>query len=222
MKKNPIYSEPTMIALLCLPFVYMGLIWNQLPAAIPGHYGPGGHPDRYDSKIVLAVVWAVLSVLIYALRFLPHLDPKGNLFGANFIKIRFLLIAFWSVFVGWFWHISLHGMAPGSLITNVLIGANLLLAGIGNLMYTLKPSFFVGIRTPWTLSNDTVWRKTHHLAGWLWVAGGLAGAVLVWLLPTPAKLPVCMSVSWVLLLIPVGYSYWLYRKLEPSSTQKSN
>lgn len=222
MKKNMIYSEPTMIALLCLPFIYLAFIWNQLPATIPGHYGSGGHPDRYDPKELLAALWAGLSVLIYALRYLPQFDPKGNLFGANFIKIRFLIVVFWSAFVGWFWYISLHGLAPDSLTGTVLVGINLLLVGMGNLMYTLKPSFFVGIRTPWTLSNDTVWRKTHHLAGWLWVAGGLAGAGLAWLLPTDLKLPVSMGLIAVIILIPIGYSYWIYRKLEASATPESN
>lgn len=217
MKKNPIYSEPAMIALLCLPFVYLLLIWNQLPATIPGHYGPSGQPDRYDPKELLVAVFGIGSLLIYCLRYLPHLDPKRNLLGATFLKIRFLIILFWSALVGWFWYISLHGIAPGSLITTVLIGTNLLLAGMGNLMYTLKPSFFVGIRTPWTLSNDTVWRKTHHLAGWLWVAGGLLGAVLTWLLPMALRLPVSLSMAGILVLIPAVYSYVIHRKVAATS-----
>ncbi|MBC8151924.1 MAG: SdpI family protein [Bacteroidetes bacterium] len=218
MKKNPIYSEPAMIAVLCLPFVYLLLIWNQLPATIPGHYGPTGQPDRYDSKELLLAAFGLGSVLMYSLRFLPHLDPKRNLLGSTFLKIRLLINLFWSAFLGWFWYVSLHGIEPDSLITTVLIGTNLLLAGIGNLMYTLKPSFFVGIRTPWTLSNDTVWRKTHHLAGWLWVTGGLAGAVLVWLLPIDAKMPVSLGVTGLLVLIPAVYSYWVYRKVATITT----
>ena len=218
MKKNPIYSEATMITILCLPFVYLLFIWNELPAIIPGHYGPGGRPDRYDSKGLLTTVLGGCSLLMYAIRFLPHFDPKGNLLGANFIKIRWLIIVFWAAFVGWFWYISLHGTTPDSLLTTVLIGSNLLLAGMGNLMYTLKPSFFVGIRTPWTLSSDTVWRKTHHVAGWVWVTGGLVGAVLAWLLPVSLKTPVSLSVVGILTLIPVGYSYWLYRQQKSTST----
>ncbi len=207
-----------MIAILCLPFAYLLFIWSELPASIPGHYGPGGRPDRYNAKEVLLAVLVGGSVLMYALRYLPHFDPKGNLLGANFVKIRWLIVAFWSAFVGWFWYISLHGTTPDSLLTTVLVGSNLLLAGIGNLMYTLKPSFFVGIRTPWTLSNDTVWRKTHHLAGWLLVAGGLMGAVLAWLLPTALKMPVSLSLITALVLIPVGYSYWVYRQQNSTTT----
>lgn len=223
MKRNPIYSELALIGVLCLPFIYLAFIWNQLPASIPAHYGANGRPDRYDTKETIALILGVTSVLMYLIRFLPRFDPKGNLLGSNFIKIRLLTASFWAVFVSWFWYISLHGVAPGSLVTNVLIGANLLMAGIGNLLYTLKPSFFVGIRTPWTLTNDTVWRKTHHLAGWLYVTGGLVGALLAWLLPMSVKVPVSVALLSVYSLFPVGYSYWIYRKLEPTPhPQESN
>lgn len=222
MKKNPIYSEATMIAMLCVPFAYLLFIWNKLPASIPGHYGPGGRPDRYDSKELLLAVLAGCSVLMYALRYLPHFDPKGNLFGSTFVKIRLLIVLFWSAFMCWFWYISLHGTTPDSMTGTLFIGVNLLLAGMGNLMYALKPSFFVGIRTPWTLSSDVVWRKTHHLAGLLWVVGGLLGAVLTWWLPTNLKMPVSLGLITVLGLVPVGYSYWVYRQLAATPTNKTN
>ncbi len=222
MKKNPIYSEATMITLLCLPYLYLALIWNVLPASIPAHYGPTGRPDRYDAKESTALILGIATLLMYGVRFLPHLDPKNNLLGSNFIKIRWLLIVFWSTFMGWFWYISLHGVAPDSMTGTVLIGVNLLLVGLGNLMYTLKPSFFVGIRTPWTLSSDIVWRRTHQLAGKLWVAGGLVGALVTWLLPATLKMPVSMTIIGVLVLIPAVYSYWLYRQAETATPTKSD
>jgi uncharacterized membrane protein len=49
----------------------------------------------------------------------------------------------------------------------------LLLVGLGGMMGKIRPNWFVGIRTPWTLSSKAAWVKTHRLGGFLMVAAGI-------------------------------------------------
>lgn len=79
-------------------------------------------------------------------------------------------------------------------------------------MNNIKPNYFVGIRTPWTLESETNWRKTHHLGGKLWFAGGMAMAVLLLLVPEQACRSVFLAGVIVLALVPVTYSFLLFKK----------
>src|SRR6476620_5391493 len=67
-----------------------------------------------------------------------------------------------------------------------LSGMLLFFALMGNYLRTVRSNFFVGIRTPWTLSNDVVWRKTHELGGKIWFYSGIFLAVIVFFLPEMA------------------------------------
>ena len=95
----------------------------------------------------------------------------------------------------------------------LLAGIGLLFLAIGNALPKSRPGFFVGIRTPWTIADTDIWIATHRLGGKLMM---LAGAVLVLagLLPTPAHLavPVLLGCVLVAAVIPVTYSWWLWRR----------
>jgi len=43
----------------------------------------------------------------------------------------------------------------------------------GILVENAKRNWFIGIRTPWTLSNEKVWEKTHKLGGKLFKAAAI-------------------------------------------------
>jgi len=69
----------------------------------------------------------------------------------------------------------------------------------------------VGIRTPWTLSSDTVWRKTHRTGGWLMVLGGLVIAACAFL-PPGAFLPLFIAAILIMSVIPIVQSYILRKR----------
>src|SRR5256712_11828980 len=91
------------------------------------------------------------------------------------------------------------------------IGVGLLFIVLGNYLTRVEPNWFVGIRTPWTLSSDTVWRRTHRTGGWVFVIGGLvlAGAAL---LPRGAFLPLLIATIVVMPAIPIVQSYILWKR----------
>jgi uncharacterized membrane protein len=69
-------------------------------------------------------------------------------------------------------HLTIRGAAVDiSRMTGLLVGALFFL--VGNLMGKIRPNWFVGVRTPWTLSSKRSWTRTHRFAGWVFVVGGL-------------------------------------------------
>ena len=79
-------------------------------------------------------------------------------------------------------------------------------------MKNVKPNYFFGIRTPWTLANDEVWRKTHLLSSKIWVWGNLILATIILIIPNNYSSTVFISGIILLAAIPVYYSYKITNK----------
>lgn len=213
MKPTSTSTELLMVGTLLAPFVYLAMIWNQLPAQVITHYDVAGHPNGSMPKETAAALMGALSLVLYlALRFLPRIDPKGHLQTANYEKLRFVVMLSLATIVGWMWYTAQHKVAQQSALIPLFAILGVMLAGIGNYITTVKPNWVVGIRTPWTLENEMVWRKTHRMGGRLMVVGGLLSAVLALVLPMPYGLWVVTGIILLASLIPVVYSYIYYRQ----------
>jgi uncharacterized membrane protein len=120
-------------------------------------------------------------------------------------------------------HVLALGTALGWAIdvtTVVLVGVGLLLVLLGNLLPRARSNFIMGIRTPWTLSSDAVWTRSHRVGGYALVAAGLltiAGAFV----PRPWGVGVAVTSAVVAAFLPVVYSYviWSRDRRGPSSEQ---
>ena len=95
----------------------------------------------------------------------------------------------------------------------------LLLGGIGLLLFILgvalgevRSNFFIGFRTPWTLSSEEVWRRTHQLGRWLLMGGGALIIVLSLLLEGQAMFVALLAILAVVALVPTVYSYLVWRQ----------
>ncbi|MFK7797472.1 MAG: SdpI family protein, partial [Aureispira sp.] len=106
------------------------------------------------------------------------------------------------------------GRAPAN--PTILLGGCFILFMLlfGNYAGSIRPNYFIGIRTPWTLQSDEVWRKTHRLAGRLLIGAALIGLVLLLLLPSSWGMLGVVALMVGALLIPVVYSFLLFRKLD--------
>ncbi len=96
MKKETML-ELGLWALLVVPFLYLALVWNQLPEMVPTHFNAQGEPDDYSSKNALAVMLlAFLLLPALVLKYVPQLDPrrKPEDFGANFYRLRLVISVF--------------------------------------------------------------------------------------------------------------------------------
>jgi uncharacterized membrane protein len=199
-----------------LPIGYLIKVFPSLPEMVPVHFGLEGKPDRYGGKDELVQLTAILSVVtagIYLLiRFLPKIDPKkmARYSGDAFKKIAFALVIFLSALQLFMIHSAISQSLSVIKFLFPLIG--LFFAYLGNLMHSIKPNYFVGIRTPWTLEDADTWRATHQLAGKLWFTGGIIITMVTLLLPAKAGGIFFIAAAAFIALIPVIYSYLYFKK----------
>ncbi|GAC1413300.1 MAG: SdpI family protein [Gemmatimonadaceae bacterium] len=165
-------------------FVASAMVYPRLPAMIPTHWNMDGQPDGWSGRAFGAWLFPVLMLGMWGLlRVLPAIDPRGVNYakfgGAYEAIIDALMIFLFGMHV-----VVLRGALgePVQVGRVVPFGIGVLLIVIGNLLPRCRPNWFIGIRTPWTLSSDRVWEKTHRLGGRLFVAAGLliASVALFW------------------------------------------
>jgi uncharacterized membrane protein len=193
--------------------IITAVVFPRLPATIPPHWNFAGQANGYSSRTWGAWAMPGLIILLWGmLKWLPAIDPRGEnyaRFTGAFEGIIVLVMLF--VFAA---HMVILASAlgqPVSVDRLAPIGMGLLLMGVGNLLPRAKPNWFVGIRTPWTLSSDRVWERTHRVGGYFLVAGGaltvIAGIVAPqWGFRT--MIAVCTT-SAIFLLV---YSYIAWRQ----------
>ena len=208
-----------------IPLLYLLVIWKSLPEKIAMHFDLQGHPDRYGNKTELLVMTGVLALVSIGLFFLLSniykIDPKKY---AVENKDRLTRMAFViSIFMSALSCFIIYSSAKGGFelgIRYVFAGVGLLFCFIGNYMHNIKPNYFAGIRVPWTLNNEENWRKTHLLAGKIWFAGGLVLSLLCLLLPDKISLIIFFALTMILVIIPIVYSYRLYKKTNEVGAEK--
>ncbi|MCY7352242.1 MAG: SdpI family protein [Cytophagaceae bacterium] len=226
--EKPLYRRwVTLIACLVadLPLLYLALVWEKLPTQVPMHYNISGEIDRYGTRYemlgligFLSAVGVGLMLLFY---FLPRFDPKGNLkYSSNALQMIGLGTCLLVATLG----ICLVRMAISGDVNEVLNVLPFALAGlmafIGNYMTSLKPNYFAGFRTPWTLENEVVWRKTHRVGGRILFWGSLLSVVPMLLLPDGAtKLVFFVAVLMGLLVYTVYYSYRVFQQEKSRTSQ---
>ena len=196
--------------LLCLLPMLVGFaVYDRLPETMATHWGLHGEVNGWSSRAFavfgLPLIVAALNVVMYLAL---NADPKR----AN-MSTALRLIAEWicpvaSVLTGGLtiaW--SLGFELRIERIVPIFVG--LMFVIVGNYMPKTKQSYTMGIRLPWTLHSEENWNRTHRLAGFLWVLGGLYFIVMSFVGWTPAGflIPVLLMV-----LVPTVYSYVLYKR----------
>lgn len=213
---NKYFKESIHWIFIALPFIYLATIYNSLPQEVPIHFNWRGEADDWADKTMLFLLPAGLGLFIYFLMLtVPSIDPKKKIqeMGSKYFNFRLILTIFFSILSIYLIYVTKEGSLQNPNILVSLIG--LLFIMMGNYFQTVRPNYFVGIRTPWTLENEQVWKKTHRLAGKIWVAGGVVIMILGFLLSNvTAMLIAFFSIVFIIVLIPVVYSYLEFQKKE--------
>ena len=208
------------ILILAAPFCVAAALWNKLPDPMPSHWGINGQVDGYASKPVAALLLPCINLAFTALMMvLPRIDPKfarydeetkaslRRTFAAMRLAVT-LYLSFLALVV------VVTPLYPAIRIPTVIgSGAGLLLMVLGNLMTKLRPNWFFGIRTRWTLESRDIWIKTHRLGGRLMMAGGVC--ILIFGLLLPMKLfviCVLLPAAAVMSIVPIVYSYVIWNR----------
>ncbi len=205
-------------------FVAGAIAWPHTPERVPVHWGLDGTADRYGGRVEGVLLLPLLAIGIYVLLLVsPRFDPgRANyeLFAGAYRLIRLAVLALLAaIYVAALLSATGHALDMAR-ITPLLVG--ILFIVIGSVMGKLRPTWFVGVRTPWTLSSARAWGKTQRLGGWVFI-----GAGLLLLLGGLLRLPALTIVALVALIGgSVGlyaYSYVIWRQdqgaLPPAGSQ---
>lgn len=202
------------LILCAIPFAIAIYFYPQFPHTIPTHYNLYGEADGFGSKnmIFLEAALPLIFWVLYVL--IPKIDPKSKLvlmggkyqyFSTGTIAIITALSTFMIL------------SALNQKFTINILAFNLILAVffllMGNYMSALKPNYFIGIRTPWTLESEYVWKKTHVLGGKLFFIMGIL-LVLFAVIKSlnPYLIHILVSSAIGITIITGIYSYWLFKK----------
>lgn len=206
-------KEIPYLLIALLPFAYLAYIWSSLPQRVPMHWNTSGEIDRWGDKTETLIIPILMSGIAYFIfLIIPKIDPKEKLqnMGNKLKDFRLLLTCFMSILsIYILYSIKTNNGDPKMLLP--LLG--LLFAFLGNYMKTMKPNYFIGFRTPWTLENEDVWKKTHKLGGTLWFVGGLL-MMLTFLLDGKTQFYTFIGITAVISLIPIVYSYIEFQKIK--------
>ena len=210
------------LAALVAEVVAAALLWGRFPERMPVHWNFSGEADRFGSRwytvlvgpALLTFVWALLALVsridpkVVAQRLQPaeEAPPAGP---GSVDAVAALLLGLLGLL-----HVGLLLSAAGLLASGprkyaLLVALFMVLRG--NVLGRVRPNFFVGIRTPWTLSDDQVWRRAHRLSGRLLFGCGLLAAVLAGLLPEGRALGAALALLLTSVAVPAIQSYFWWR-----------
>ena len=201
-------------------FILSAVFYSQLPDPMPIHWNSAGQADNYAPRLIGAFLLPIIMIALYLLLLLiPSIDPRRKnieRFHETYVLLRNGIL----LFMAYIHIVVLYSVLSNqqTLVVGFIVGGQgILFMLIGNYMPRMRSNWFMGIRTPWTLSSDSVWRKTHRLGGRLFILAGLLMLLTAFLRP---ELTIFVIVLAVLLasLVPIIYSYLLYKQEQgPSS-----
>lgn len=203
----------TSALLLASTFLISIAVYDQLPELMASHWNFAGEADGYSGKFSGAFLMPIVSLAIFFLfLFFPKIDPKKE----NVAKFIGDYIGFANVFLLFMLYVHVLTIAVNlgyEFNFNRLVapGFAVLFYGIGSVLPKVKPNWFIGIRTAWTLSSDIVWEKTHLLGGKLFKSSGVLALLGIFFVKYAVFfiiLPVVVSAIYLII-----YSYLEHRRL---------
>ena len=163
------------LGVVVLMFAMGILAYPYLPDSMPSHWNAKGEVDKHMDKLWGTFLFPFIAVFIVILfKYLPRIDPLKKNY-KDFEREYKLMI---NVITFYFFYVMLLVVSFGlgyefSMNFAMIPGMAVLFYTIGIIMEKAKRNWFVGIRTPWTMSSDKVWKKTHIKAAIVFKASAL-------------------------------------------------
>jgi uncharacterized membrane protein len=200
--------------LVLLGVLLSAAVYTRLPETMAVHWNARGNPDGWMPRPFGAFFAPALMLALWAvLRGVRRVDPRQESY-ARFDTAYETIVASVLVLV-LATHVitiaaALGYRVPIARLVPSLVGA--LFVVVGNVMPRLRPNWWFGVRTPWTLSNDRVWMRTHRLAGFSMAAAGIVMILAALALPTTLGLPLMLAALVAAVIAPAVYSYLAWRR----------
>jgi len=184
-------------------------------AKIPSHWNIQGEIDGYSSKWTAVLLFAGINILLFIFMLaLPYISIRYRNAPERFSRMVPLIT---NIVIFFFAVIHIYTLLIGAELVSangcfIYYALGLMFILLGNILPKMPSSFFIGIRTPWTLSSESVWRKTHKVGGICFVVSGLLMIFITAIWGNNATAITIMFVQFLLLVLyPVAYSFFLYK-----------
>ncbi|HUO75622.1 MAG TPA: SdpI family protein [Candidatus Paceibacterota bacterium] len=200
------------LAILILTLAVSIVVYPQLPATVASHFNAAGEVNGTMNRFWGAFLVPLIMVMLYVVyAVIPHIDPLGE----NIASFRRAYDVFWLGVLVFLLYLHMLTLAFNTgwrfnMTVALVPGLAALFWLIGWLMSQSRRNWFIGIRTPWTLSSDSIWEATHRMAGTLFKVAGILmlGALVfpslsLWFIFVPILIAA---------LVPIVHSYLLYRR----------
>ena len=219
--KPSVKTEIIPVLLLIIIAVASIYFYNHFPDKVPTHWNFAGQADGHSSRAVGAFALPGMLIGFYLMFLtLPLLDPKKERY-QQFKKVYHVIKGLIIIFMATIYTAAsltvLGYNVPINKIVPFLVGGLFIL--LGNYFGKIKPNWFLGIRTPWTLSSEEVWNQTHRLGGKAFVLGGVS-IMFIPLFPAFLFPWLLLGVVFSISLGPIVYSYILYKREEKNKVSK--
>jgi len=213
MNLRRFYALGAVSVAIQLAVAVWGLAQVGFTATVPIHWNAAGEPNGYGPAWVgFLLTPAITAGLVVLFALIPRIEPRrANLLrssAAYMTVATAMLVLMLGVHVA----VVLAGAGYSVPITPIIGGGvGLLFMVLGNVMTTVRSNFMFGVRTPWTLTSDLAWDRTHRLVGRLWVVGGFV--VFLSSLLGRSELLVIVILGFVIgsLVLAFAYSYQVWR-----------
>lgn len=208
--KKELKKTLTLTTIITLLPILVGLIyWNQLPEKMATHFDSAGDPNGWSSKwfaiIGIPIFLALVNVLC---TILTETDPRRHKYPEKMMKIVYWICPV----ISWICAGTVIGYGLGMEFTSIpqfaSIFVGLLFVVIGNYLPKVKQNYYMGIKLPWTYSDEENWNRTHRMAGKLWVVGGIIILLNVFLGISGLEILILI----LMVVIPTVYSFLYSRK----------
>jgi uncharacterized membrane protein len=202
------------VALALLGALLSLAVYARLPDPMAVHWNAAGQPDGWMPRPFAAFIGPVFLLVIWqVLRLARRADPRqanydrfDDAYETIVAAVLLLLLATHAITVA----VALGVRVPVGRLVPALVGA--LFVVTGNVMPRLRSNWWFGVRTPWTLSSDRVWARTHRLAGFCMAGAGIVMILAALALPTTIGVPVVLAAAVAAVFAPALYSYLTWRR----------
>ena len=197
-------------ATILIPVIIGLILWNKLPTQMPVHWDINGNVDGYTSKAFAVFILPCILLILHLLcMIVTSTDKKNKEQNEKVFSLIFWIVPMISVLCcSMMYAFALGKIVNVSTFVSILLGVIFII--VGNYMPKCKQNKTIGVKIKWTLENEENWKATHRLCGKLWVAGGFATFLCIFL-PKNIEHILTVIILVVVVIVPFIYSY-LYSK----------
>lgn len=190
------------------------IAYARLPARVALHWNVAGQPDKFGPPLVLALTLPlVMAGIVLLARILPAIDPLRANYDKFLPTYRFVFALVLTLLLGF--HLMALALALGEPVPIARLSPAsiaLLFILLGNVLPRARRNWMFGIRTPWTLSSDRVWARTHRVGGYVMTTAGIVMLISLFVVRGTSSIVIVPAIAIAAGAVCVIYSYAAWRQ----------